>query len=284
MARKLLLIIFALLIAGSTVWFVRNWAGSQAPVVASQPQVAAPAAPQIEVKKILVAAQNLPAGTLVRENHIKWQEWPESDTLEEQYVVEDARPMEDFLGTVVRNGLSAGEPITDSRMVKPGQQGFLAAVLRPGMRAISMQVDETTGVAGFIFPGDQVDVILTLEIVQEGAEASRPRHASETILADVRVVAMDQSTNDQEQEVIVRRIATLEVTPKQAEKVSVSKQLGQLSLSLRSIATSETGDPVRGFTWDSDASALISKPAAAGRAADKVMVIRGGESQSQEFK
>jgi len=284
MARKLLLIIFALLIAGSTVWFVRNWAGSQAPVVASQPQVAAPAAPQIEVKKILVAAQNLPAGTLVRENHIKWQEWPESDELEEQYVVENARPMEDFLGTVVRNGLSAGEPITDSRMVKPGQQGFLAAVLRPGMRAISIQVDETTGVAGFIFPGDQVDVILTLEVAQQTEEAGRPRHASETILSDVRIVAMDQSTNDQEQEVIVRRIATLEVTPKQAEKVSVSRQLGQLSLSLRSIATSGANERVGGFTWDSDASALISKPAAAGRAADKVMVIRGGESKSQEFK
>lgn len=217
MARKLLLIIFALLIAGTTVWFVRNWAGNQAPVVASQPQVVAPA-PVIEVKKILVAAQNLPAGTLVRENHIKWQEWPETDTLEEQYVVENVRPLEDFLGTVVRNGLSAGEPITDSRMVKPGQQGFLAAVLRPGMRAISIQVDETTGVAGFIFPGDQVDVILTLEVTQQTEDAGRPRHASETILSDVRIVAMDQSTNDQEQEVIVRRIATLEVTPKQAEK------------------------------------------------------------------
>ncbi|MBE7637852.1 Flp pilus assembly protein CpaB [Sneathiella sp. P13V-1] len=284
MARKLLLIIFALLIAGSTVWFVRNWAGNQGNVAVQQPAEAPQVVQKREIKKILVAAQNLPAGTLVRENHVKWQEWPETDGLEEQYVVENSRPVDEFYGTVVRSGLSAGEPITDSRMVKPGQQGFLAAVLKPGKRAVSIQVDETTGVAGFIFPGDRVDVILTLEIIQENTESSRPRHASETILSNVRVVAMDQSTDDQEQQVVVRRIATLEVTPKQVEKISVSRALGRLSLSLRSIATSGDSGETGGFTWDSDASSLIAKPAASGKAADKVMVIRGGDSQSKEFK
>ena len=284
MARKLLLIIFALLIAGSTVWFVRNWAGNQGNVAVQQPAEAPQIVQKREIKKILVAAQNLPAGTLVRENHVKWQEWPESDGLEEQYVVENSRPVDEFYGTVVRSGLSAGEPITDSRMVKPGQQGFLAAVLKPGKRAVSIQVDETTGVAGFIFPGDRVDVILTLEIIQENVESSRPRHASETILSNVRVVAMDQSTDDQEQQVVVRRIATLEVTPKQVEKITVSRALGRLSLSLRSIATSSDNGAAGGFTWDSDASSLIAKPAASGKAADKVMVIRGGDSQSKEFK
>ncbi len=284
MARKLLLIIFALLIAGSTVWFVRNWAGNQGNVAVQQPAEAPQVVQKREIKKILVAAQNLPAGTLVRENHVKWQEWPETDGLEEQYVVENSRPVDEFYGTVVRSGLAAGEPITDSRMVKPGQQGFLAAVLKPGQRAVSIQVDETTGVAGFIFPGDRVDVILTLEIIQENTESSRPRHASETILSNVRVVAMDQSTDDQEQQVVVRRIATLEVTPKQVEKITVSRALGRLSLSLRSIATSGDNSGAGGFTWDSDASSLIAKPAASGKAADKVMVIRGGDSQSKEFK
>src|SRR5690606_18694221 len=137
--------------------------------------------------------------------------------LEDLYVVENNRPLEDFIGTVVRHGIAAGEPITDTRMVKPGQAGFLAAVLNPGKRAVSIPVDMTTGIAGFVFPGDRVDVILTHSLVKESevaADGSGSRRASETILTDVRVVAMDQSTNDQNQVASVSRVATLEVTPK----------------------------------------------------------------------
>lgn len=295
MARKLILVVFALVIAGSTVMFVRNWAGNQsAPTVVQQvtEQVVVEKTPET---KILVAASNLPAGTLVREDHLKWQAWPASDDLEETYIVENIRSAEEFYGTVVRQGVSSGEPITDNRMVKPGQQGFLAAVLRPGMRAISINVDETAGIAGFVFPGDRVDVVLTLEIKQAAEEAAVPHHASETILVDVRVIAMDQSTDDQEQEASVRSIATLEVTPKQVEIISVSRELGRLSLSLRSIARVE--DPAqmtdgtvvqkpergRGFTWDSEASSLISAPVHSGKAPATVNVVRAGEVKQKQF-
>ena len=239
MARKLILIVFALLITGSTVWFVRNWAGQQAPVAETAQVEAQPVQQNV---RILVAATNLPAGTLVQEQHLKWQAWPEDDDVEDLYVVEDVRPLEDFIGTVVRNGVAAGEPITDARMVKPGQSGFLAAVLNPGTRAVSIPVDMTSGIAGFVFPGDRVDVILTHALVQESeveGEISAPRRASETILTDVRVVAMDQSTNDQNQEASVSRVATLEVSPKGAEIVAVAKELGGLSLSLRALARVE---------------------------------------------
>ena len=297
MARKLILVMFALLIAGTTVWFVRNWAGNQ-----NQPVINQVTELKVEQVKptveILVAAADLPAGTLVRDEHMTWQAWPENEDIEEKYVVKDKRPMEDFIGTVVRRGISGGEPITDGRLVKPGQSGFLAAVLKPGTRAISIEVNATSGVAGFVFPGDRVDLILTLNVTQAGMEEGEGTisRASETILTDVRIVAMDQSTNDQNQEASVRRVATLEVTPKEAEIVSLSRELGRLSLSLRSIARIEDrekskGDsPVlkkergRGFTRDSDVSALISPPVGGSGAAKKVNIYRAGTLEQQSFE
>ncbi len=291
MARKIILIIFALIITGSTVWFVRNWVGQQnQPVVETADVTVVPVDPKIQ---ILVAATNLPAGTLVQEKHLKWQPWPEGDDIEEMYIVENNRTLEEFIGTVVRNGLTAGEPVTDGRMVKPGQQGFLAAVLNPGKRAVSIPVDATTGIAGFVFPGDRVDVILTHGIVQE-TEAEGDgiaRRASETVLTDVRVVAIDQSTNDQNQEASIGRIATLEVSPKQAEIVAVSKELGSLTLSLRSLARVEDKsgkkpfkrERGRGHTWDSEASALITGPRPTGIPTTIINVVRAGEAKQKLF-
>ncbi|WP_169569735.1 Flp pilus assembly protein CpaB [Sneathiella limimaris] len=294
MARKLILVVFALVIAGATVMFVRNWAGNQTSTPVVQTVTETVVAPKEPEKKILVAANDLPAGTLVREEHLTWQEWPDSDGLEEKYIVENVRTANEFFGTVVRKGIAVGEPISESRMVRPGQQGFLAAVLEPGMRAVSINVDATAGIAGFVFPGDKVDVVLTLTVNREG-ESQIPQHASETILTDVRVVAMDQTTDDQTQQATVRSIATLEVTPKQVEVVSVARELGRLSLSLRSIARVEdTENPLdnavamkpergKGFTLDSEASALIRAPKNAGRAPETVIIIRAGEAKQKAF-
>ncbi len=298
MARKIILIVFALLITGSTVWFVRNWAGQQqAPVTETA---------EVEVKrvesnvKILVAATDLPAGTLVQEQHLAWQSWPEDDDnkIEDIYIVENARPLEDFIGTVVRQGIVTGEPITDARMVKPGQSGFLAAVLNPGKRAVSIPIDMTSGIAGFVFPGDRVDVILVHSVKESELEedTSTARRASETILTDVRVVAMDQSTNDQLQEASIRRVATLEVSPKGAEIVAVATELGRLTLSLRSIARVEDAEKSkdgtvafkaergRGHTWDSEASRLITGGTPrTGIPTTVINVVRAGEAKQQLF-
>lgn len=296
MARKLILIVFALLITGSTVWFVRNWAGQRTPVAETAQVETQPVQQNV---RILVAATDLPAGTLVQEQHLKWQAWPEDDDVADLYILEDTRPLEDFVGTVVRNGIVTGEPITESRTVKPGQSGFLAAVLNPGMRAVSIPVDMTSGIAGFVFPGDRVDVILTHKIVKESeveGETSGARKASETILTDVRVVAMDQSTNDQSQEASVSRVATLEVTPKGAEIVAVAKQLGGLTLSLRALARvedearSKEGEVVfkaergRGHTWDSEASRLITGGSPRmGIPTTIINVVRAGEAKQKLF-
>ncbi|MEX0582897.1 MAG: Flp pilus assembly protein CpaB [Sneathiella sp.] len=298
MARKIILIVFALLITGSTVWFVRNWAGQQqAPIT----ETAAVEVERVESKlKVLVAATDLPAGTLVQEQHLKWQAWPDdASDIEDIYVVEKVRPLEDFIGTVVRQGIVEGEPITDARMVKPGQSGFLAAVLNPGKRAVSIPIDITSGIAGFVFPGDRVDVILTHSIVKESemeGETSGARRASETILTDVRIVAMDQSTNDQLQEASVRRVATLEVTPKGAEIVAVATELGRLTLSLRSLARVEDSEKSkngtvafkaergRGHTWDNEASNLITGGSPRmGIPTTVINVVRAGEASQKLF-
>lgn len=295
MARKILLIVFALLITGSTIFFVRNWVGQRNQPVVETVEVA----PVKAENQILVVSTNLPAGTLVQEKHLKWQPWPESDDMEEVYIVEDVRTLEEFIGTVVRQGVGNGEPVTDSRFIKPGEQGFLSAVLNPGKRAISLPVNPTAGIAGFVFPGDRVDVVLTHALLTESEAAedgtAPARRASETILSNARVIAMDQSTNDQEQEASVRSIATLEVTPKQVEILTVAKELGQLTLSLRSLAQisdgekSKDGKPVfkrergRGHTWDSEASSIITGPRRTGIPTTVINVVRAGDAKQKLF-
>jgi len=235
--RKIVLVLLALMIAGATVQFTRAVLSNNraAPV---QSEAAAPQAPV--GKRILVASSDLPAGTLVQPSHLRWRVWPADDGLEKTYVVEGARTAEEFTGAVVRQGMRAGEPVTAGRLVKPGDRGFLAAVLNPGMRAVSVAINGVTGIGGFVFPGDRVDLILTQRVKRpEGAEGG-DRRASETVLSDVRVLAMDQRTNDQKGEVKVAQIATLEVSTRQAEAVALAAELGHLSLSLRSLGTPAT--------------------------------------------
>ncbi len=142
-------------------------------------------------------------------------------------------------GMVVRVAITAGQPLTKGSLVQPGDRGFLAAALGPGMRAISVQVDARTGVSGFIFPGDRVDIVLSQSVSPPGAEGA-PLLAAETIVRNVRVLATDQRTVPEDaegkREVKTFSTITLEVTPRLAEKVAVAQSIGQITLALRSIA------------------------------------------------
>ena len=139
----------------------------------------------------------MPAGTFVKPDELEWRPWPQ-EGLTEAYLVKGKASEKDLAGAVVRTHLYAGEPITTSRVVHPGEQGFLAAVLDPGKRAVAIPVDGTSGVAGFVFPGDFVDVILTIKrtVTAEGSEGSETRQFSETLLTDVRVLAIDQTLDN----------------------------------------------------------------------------------------
>ncbi len=142
-------------------------------------------------------------------------------------------------GMVVRVQITAGQPLTKGALVQPGDRGFLAAALGPGMRAISVQVDARTGVSGFIFPGDRVDIVLSQSVTTQGADGP-PLLAAETIVRNVRVLATDQRTVPEDaegkREVKTFSTVTMEVTPRLAEKIAVAQSIGQITLALRSIA------------------------------------------------
>jgi pilus assembly protein CpaB len=169
---------------------------------------------------------------------------------------------------VARQPFGPGEPITENKIVAPGSRGFLAAVLRPGMRAVSVPVTATSGISGFVFPGDQVDILITHPLAASGGKGEGVQHqASETVLHDVRVLAVDQKLDSKGGDAVVAHTATLEVTPKQSEVIAVASEMGKLSLSLRSLttppgeeATADSADnPGSGtFTLDSEVSQLLA--------------------------
>ncbi|MCJ8190187.1 Flp pilus assembly protein CpaB [Sphingomicrobium aestuariivivum] len=230
-AKKVLLLVGALVIAVVTAFMARNLYSGEA--AAEAEAAAVPQGP-----KVMVANKPLPVGTIIDAEALTFQPWPE-ELVQNHYYTEadqDADPAA-LIGTVVRNEITAGQPITRGALVGPNDRGFLAAALSPGMRAISVPISATTGVAGFIFPGDRVDVVVTHSIA--GDEGSV--NASETIIRNVRVLAINQSVSSKNAEGVQApnpgaSAATLEVTPKLAEKIHVAQKLGQLSLILRSIA------------------------------------------------
>ena len=181
----------------------------------------------------------------------------------DSYLLRSRNNEADLVGAVVRRPITAGQPISTDSVVKPGDRGFLAAVLDPGMRAISVPVDEATGNAGLIFPGDHVDLILTQSIEAAGDPAGS-RRVSETVLEDLRVIAIGRRLKDEGGEEVAggkqARTATLEATPEVAEKIALVNELGKLALSLRSLAVAGSAKPATSvvtLTWDTDASPAL---------------------------
>ena len=285
--RVIVLTALSLTMAGAAAVMTNSWLQQQ-----GQANQAAVAPAPIEAPKetrILVADGALTAGTILKPEHLRWQAWPEEGLLD-FYVVDgqaaangDASNRESLLGAVVRAGMVDGEPITDKRVVRPGDRGFLAAMLAEGHRALSVPVNAASGISGLIFPGDRVDVILSHSIRAEGAGRNE-RKASETVLSNIRVLALDQRTDDVDGERLVAKTATLEVDPKEAEKLSLAQKLGDLSLSLRPIA--RDGDPEEPagptFTTDSEISRVMSAPR--NKRGPTVVVVRGSEMTGVELE
>jgi pilus assembly protein CpaB len=231
--KKIALLVGALVIAAVTAVMAKNmFTGASAPQAQARQSV--PAGPEV-----LVAARPLPVGTIIDAEAFRYQPWPEG-LVQDAYFTrgEEHADPRSLIGTVVRNEISAGQPVTQGALVRPGERGFLAAALGPGMRAVTVAVSATSGVAGFVFPGDRVDLVLSQEV--QGGGDGPALHASETIVRNIRVLAVDQRINshDEDGNQVAQRISTvtLEATPKIAEKIAVAETIGQMSLSLRSLA------------------------------------------------
>ncbi len=279
--RRLSVLLIAFLVAGGTAWFAKNWIAQQQAArsaVATAPSRAAHA-------EILVAAVDLPAGMFVKEEHLRWQSWP-SDDVPDSYLLMGKREQAELIGAVVRQRIPAGQPLTDGGVVKPGDRGFLAAVLAPGTRAVSVPINATSGNSGLIFPGDRVDLILTQTLQAE--DGGTTRRVSETVLENIRIIAMGVATDDAAKEgrnYEKAKTATLEVTPRQAESVALVTELGKLSLSLRSLASSAPVELVAAqpgeVTWDRDVSQVLQS----GRGPNgKLMVLRGSKAEDVQVE
>lgn len=287
-SRSLVLALLALFFAGGAFLLAHAWLSNQPTTTPTA------AAPPPAAHSVLVARGQLPLGQILKPGDFTWQPWPEGD-LDESYIVQGARGPNDFAGWVVRSPLGKGEPVTVDKIVAPGDRGFFAAVLRTGMRAVSIGVDATSGIAGFVFPGDQVDILLTHTLPSE--DSQQPHKATETILKDVRVLAIDQRVSSKQTEPVLVHNVTVEVTPKQSEIIAVTTAMGKLSLSLRSIARSEddAADPVtpgalpmpiadhkhQTYTLDNQASRLLS--ANDELAPAHVTVLHGGQTEEVVF-
>ena len=260
--KKLALLVGALVIAVVTAVLAKNmFAGAGAQQAAAAPAV--PLGP-----KVLVAKKALPVGTIIDADSFAFQPWPK-ELMQGAYYVENQPDSKNLAGTVVRYAIAAGQPVTRGSLVGPEDRGFLAAALGPGMRAVTVPVSAAEGVAGFVFPGDHVDIMLTQQVA--GGGDGPPLKVSETIVRNVRVLATDQRFTDKDADgkTVVKTFnnVTLEVTPRIAEKVAVAQAMGQLSLSLRSIADNSS-DLERAV-----AAGDIKVPAGASPAQERQMLL-----------
>ncbi|WP_120496005.1 Flp pilus assembly protein CpaB [Kiloniella sp. EL199] len=287
--RKIILIFIALILSGGTAFLAKSWLDANKRPHQSAQSVAT--SPQREVE-ILIAKADIPLGKFVTESDFIWQEWPE-DYASDHHLIKDNFKIETLNGQVARKEISAGEPVNIQKFIRPGERGFLAAVLKPGHRALSIPISEETGINGLVFPGDRVDLIASMTIKEDEDKKARKRHASETVMTNVRVLALGTTLNTPEGETNKgSKTVTVELKPNQVEIIAVAKVYGKISLSLRPLAKNEdelqelieTGNieadesPAKGdsFTWDYEATQVFRF--GGGSTGESLVISRGNTS------
>lgn len=291
--RQIIFLVLAAIVGIGMVFLASNLLSAPSPQQVKQEQAVA-------ATRVLVAKNAVPAGTFLNQKDFEWRSWP-SDSPTDGLFVSGSATDKDYVGGVLREGVKAGEPLLRGRVTMPNEGGFLSAVLTSGMRAMTVKVTAVSGVAGLIFPNDRVDVILAHKLERPNDPTSMQRRISETVLQNVRVLALDQKTNDQDKKPKVAELATLEVSMKQAEKLALVSQMGTLSLVLRSVVSDvavdadamqtaiDTMAPVKmpvpesvatgsEATWDSDVSQAVPPPNNRYGSDRKVQVMRGDQS------
>lgn len=234
-AVRIAILVAAAIAAIAVAFFVR-----QAMTTPAAPE--AVVVEQRPVVRILAARRDLAIGERASAADFYWQTWPD-EAVSPGYIVENqGQGIENFAGSVVRAPIGESEPITGRRLVQPGDAGFMAAVLAPGMRAVAVPISAERGAGGFILPNDRVDVIVSFEEDVQGQRGSTRAYVARTIVENARVLAIDQAFGgDNGTENVVGETATLELTPDQARAVSLAIARGDITLVLRSLLDNEGG-------------------------------------------
>jgi pilus assembly protein CpaB len=221
--QRLVVLGVALVAACGAAFLVRGMLGGGTPQAA-----ALPAAPPIAMTQVLVANADLQPGQALLASQVHWEKWPAASA-NANFITHDgsAQSVDDVVkGAVVRSAVLSGQPIAMTAIVHADASGFMAAMLSPGMRAMSITISTDTGAGGFILPNDRIDVILTRKVNEHGI--------SRTVLSNVRVLAVDQTfKQEKDARTVMGKTATVEVTPEQAEMLSSAQSSGILSLALR---------------------------------------------------
>lgn len=195
----------------------------------------------VDKEEVLVARTDIGLGQVATDKEFRWQAWP-TEAVTPGFITQKSNPkaMSQFSGTIARTPIMAGEPVTSMKLIKAGQGGVLAAILPEGMRAISTKIKDETAVGRLILPNDRVDVILTRRMRSRSGSED---FVSDTLFYNVRVLAIGQQIDTKEGKKTAEgnaSTATLELTPRQSEQLALANSMGEISLSLRSIAEKDS--------------------------------------------
>jgi pilus assembly protein CpaB len=229
--KRLVVLGLALVAAAGAALMVRSMVGGGTPQVDAKP---APAA--IAMSEVLVASANLTPGQKLLVEQVRWEKWP-SASVDASFIThgEAGSEQDAVKGVVVRSPIIANQPITKNAIVHADAAGFMAAMLTPGMRAVSIVISAESGAGGFVLPNDRIDVIQTRKVGESAI--------SRMVLSNVRVLAVDQTfSQEKDTKTVIAKTATVEVTPEQAELLSSAQSAGQLSLALRPLGDTEQAE------------------------------------------
>lgn len=251
--RGLLLIIVSLLLAGAAAWVANRWVMAR---------TAMPSQVKPGTVSVVTAAMDIPFGTRIEARHVATIQMLAGSNPKGSFT-----QIKDVEGKVSRAALLAGEILRHERFADAGEGSTLAAVVDKNMRAVSVRVDDVVGVSGFLLPGNRVDVV---SAYKQNAETK-----SETVLQNVRVLAVDQTASSEKNEPVVVRAVTLEVSPKDAEALIRAKQRGAIQLTLR--------NPLDNAVQEKPVPAVAAVKVGPPKPAPGVMIIRGTDvAQAQK--
>ncbi len=252
-SRAYVMLGLALLLAVASVFLARSWIQDR-----MQPVAAVQDKPQVETTQVVVAASKLHFGNKIRREHLRVVDWPAAAVPEGSF-----KSIDDILGKkeaakkgtgkaeaggkeedkesparVVLRTIEVNEPILKTKITGFGGRASLSTLIAPGMRATTIRVNDITGVAGFVLPGDRVDILLTRDPTSTGGNKRRGANLqTDVFLQNMKVLAIAQDANADRSKPAVVKAVTLEVTPTQAQKLTLAQKLGSLSLALRHVNT-----------------------------------------------